>query len=140
MARITVEQLKEIYDTALEADVLTAFINIANIIVTNGPAASTKPSLSSSELADIERFVAAHLCCLRDPVALRSKLGDAESWLFPAAVTTAWSKGYGLTVYGQMAVSMDRTGRLAAAGQRRGSFRASPREDSVSFTSNLRKS
>lgn len=140
MARVTYDEVKEIFDTDMPADQITAFITAANLLVTNTCATSTVPALSAAELKEIERWLAAHFADIRDPVGLRIKIGDAEQWSFPAAVTTAWGKGLNLTPYGQMAIAIDRSGKLAALGLRKGSFRASPREDSDSFTENLTKS
>ncbi|MBI4137557.1 hypothetical protein HY469_05850 [Candidatus Roizmanbacteria bacterium] len=140
MARVTIAEVEEIIDTDLSDAQITAMISAANIIVTNGPATSTKPALNSDELKEIERWLAAHFVCIRDPVSLRAKIGDSDTWNFPASVTTAWGKGLLLTVYGSQAVAMDRSGKLANLGLQRGSFRASPRENSDNFTENLTSS
>src|SRR3990167_7086656 len=140
MARVTVAEVEEIFDTDLTDAQITAFITVANILVTNTCATSTSPALDTDELKEIERWLAAHFADIRDPIGLRIKMGNAEQWSFPAAVTTAWGKGLNLTPYGQMAIAIDRSGKLAALGLRKGSFRASPREDSDSFTENLTKS
>ena len=139
MARVTVAEVKEVIQTDLTDAQITAMIAVANLIVTNGPATSTKPNpaLSASELKEIERWLAAHFVCIRDPVSLREKIGDADTWTFPAAVTTAWGKGLLLTVYGSQAVAMDRSGKLANLGLMKGSFRAAPRENSGNFTEGL---
>lgn len=139
MARVTIAELEDIFDTDLSDSSLSSFINTANLLVTNVLATSTSPTLSAAELKDIELWLAAHFACIRDPISLRAKIGDAEAWHFPAAVTTAWGKGLNLTPYGQMAISIDRTGRLAGLGRIKGSFRAAPREDSDNFTDNLTK-
>ena len=140
MARVTFEEVQEIFDTDLKADQITAFISVANLLVTNTCATSTAPTLGTDELKEIERWLAAHFACIRDPISLRAKIGDAEAWHFPAAVTTAWGKGLNLTPYGQMAIAIDRTHRLASLGNQKGSFRAAPREDGSNFTENLTKS
>lgn len=138
MPRVTYEEVKEIIETDISADQITAMITAANAVITNGPAASTAPALTTAELKELERWVAAHLVCMRDPRTIRSKVGDAEAWFAPN-VTTAWGKYLNFTWYGQQAIMMDRTGKLAAMGQRRATFRAAPREDSDNFTSNLTK-
>lgn len=140
MARCTVAEVEEIFETTLGSAEITACITVANIVVNNGPAASTSPSLDADTLKEIERWLAAHFASIQDPVALRVKIGDSEAWNWPAAVTTAWSTGYKLTPYGQMACSIDISGSLSSAGQKRGSFRASPREDSDFYTPRLTKS
>lgn len=133
--RVTVDEVKEIFDTAMTNGQITAFITVANLLVTN--VVEIVGLLAADELKEVERWLAAHFACIRDPVSLRSKIGDAESWNFPAAVTTAWGRSLNLTVYGQQAVAMDRTGSLAKLGLIKASFRAAPRENSDHFTDGL---
>ena len=135
--RVTVEEVQEIFNTTLKYDQISACITAANLLTTNVPAASTNPSLDAATLKEIERWLAAHFCCINDPVALRVKIGDSESWNFPASVTTAWGQGLRLTVYGQNAIALDITGELSKLGLMKGSFRAAPRENSSRFTRNL---
>ena len=134
MARVTVNEVHEVVDTELEYDQVTACIAAANVIVSRTCAASTNPSLTAAELKEIERWLAAHFVCIRDPRELRSSLHDAEAWFFPAAVTTAWGKGLNLTPYGQQAIALDFSGQLANLSKQRASFRVSPRENSNAFT------
>jgi len=134
-ARVTVQDVKDIFDTNMDDSFVEAFIRSASIIVNNCPATvAISPALSEDELFELERWVSAHLAAIRDPVSLRSKIGDAEAWHFPAAVTTAWAKGLSLTPYGQQALAIDRTGFLANSGKARASYRVSPRENSINFT------
>ena len=140
MPRVTYEEVKEIFETNMDSDSISAMITAANVLVTNTCATSTSPALSTAELKEIERWVAAHFCCIRDPVALRAKIGDSDQWAFPASVTVAWGQGLKITVYGQQAIAMDRTGKLASTGMKQASFRASPRENSDAFTENLTSS
>lgn len=135
MPRVIDAEVKEIFDTQIDTSpfILAATNLVTNVVV----AADCDPALDTAELKEIERWLAAHFACLRDPIALRSKIGDSEAWLFPAAVTTAWSKGLGLTPYGQTAMVIDRSGALAAMGQKKASFRAAPRESSDNFTEDL---
>ena len=138
--RATVAEVKEIIETDLSDAQITASLTIANILVTAGPAASKSPALGSDHLKEIERWLAAHFVCIRDPVSLRAKLGEAESWNFPASVTVAWGKGLNLTPYGQQAVGIDLTGELAKLGMRQGKYKAARREDSDFYTERLTKS
>ena len=98
MARVTADEILELFGTTAKRDQITAAIIIANLMVTNGPATSTSPALSAAELKEIERLVACHFCYLRDPAALRAKIGDSEQWSFAASVTTAWGQGLRQTV------------------------------------------
>lgn len=137
MARVTYEEVREIFDTTLGPDKLTACITAATNLVDHITAADATPAMSTAELKEVERWLAAHFGCIQDPISLRSKIGDSDAWHFPAAVTTAWGKNLNLTPYGQQAVAMDRTGFLANLGLMKGKFRASPRENSDRFTDNL---
>jgi hypothetical protein len=139
MARITVTDLRAIFSTALDDTTLGAFINVANILTNVIPASAANPPLSDAELFEIERWLAAHFADIRDPVAIRSKVGDGEQHSFPYSVTTAWGKGLNLTVYGQQVLVLDRSSFLANLGIPRGTFRAAPREDSKNFTRHLTK-
>lgn len=140
MSRASVSDVQEILDTDLTSVQITACLTIANLMTTNICAASTNPALGADELKEIERWLAAHFAAIRDPVALRAKIGDSEQWSFPASVTTAWGTGLRLTPYGQQAIAADRSGLLGRAGLMKGSFRAGPREDSKHFTRGITKS
>lgn len=137
--RVTVSELKEIFDTDMDSGDLQAFIRGANCMVNNILADS---GLDTITLKECERYISAHLASIRDPVPLRVRIGDAEAWNFPASVTTAWGKGLNLTPYGQVAMALDTSGALAtmASGLRKATFRAAPREDSDRYTPRLTKS
>lgn len=139
MPRVAVGDVQNILSTNLTNAQITAFILTADTIINATCATSTSPALSSDELFQIELWLSAHFACIRDPVSLREKIGDAESWNFPMSVTTAWGKGFNLTPYGQMAIAIDRTGLLASMGRMKGTFRSAPREDSDHFTPRLDK-
>mgnify|MGYP001602007724 CR=1 FL=1 len=137
--RVTFEEVKEIFSTDMTPDQITACITGANLLVTNTVATSTSPAVDAATLKEIEKWVAAHLCCMRDPRELRAKTGDADVWFAPIGVTTAWGKQLNFTWYGQTAIALDSTGKLAALGMKKGSYRAAPREDSDAYTENLTK-
>lgn len=136
MSRNTVQELELVFDTTLTDPQLQAFLDTADIIVTANLGST---NLSTDELKQIEKFLGAHFASLMDPRELRAKTGDADAWFYPN-VTTAWGKQLNLTPYGQQVLMMDRTGTLAKLGEKRGSYRAAPREDSDNFTSGLTKS
>lgn len=138
MSRVVIEDVKDIFDTTMSDSSIEAFITSATNIVSNGPALSPV-GLGADELKEIERYVAAHLCCLMDPREIRHKTGDAEAWFQPN-VTTAFGQGLRFTNYGQMALVLDRSGTLAKLGMMKASFRVSPREDSKNYTPKLTKS
>ena len=137
MARVTTDEVREIFETSLEEDRITACITAANLIITETVAASTNPVVPTSLLKEIERWLSAHLCAIQDPVPLRVKIGEAEQWSFPASVTTAFGKGLLLSPYGQQAVMLDISGTLAKLGMMQASYRAAPRENSSNYTSDL---
>lgn len=139
MSRCAISDVKLLIDTSLADANITACITAANTLVNNGPATSTNPALGTDELFQIEQWVAAHFVNMQDPIALRSRIGDADQRSFPESVTTAWSKGLGISVFGQTALVLDRSGLLAKTGLMKGSFRAAPREDGAHFTKNLTK-
>ena len=139
MGRCTIAEVEEIIQTDESDATIQACIDVANLIVTAGPAASSTPALGAAHLKEIERWLSAHFVAIKDPVSLRSVIGDSESWAFPASVTVAWGKGLNLTPYGQQAIAIDLTGELAKLGQKRGSFRAGPREDGSRFSKGLTK-
>lgn len=140
MSRNSTTELELVFDTDLSDAQLQAFLDDADVVVTNNLVGTFNGiTLGTSELKAIEKYIAAHLASMRDPRELRHKTGDAEAWYYPS-VTTAFGKQLNLTPYGQQALLFDRTGVLARLGLPRGTFRAAPREDSDAFTDNLTKS
>ena len=113
---------------------LEAFLLTADTVVTNNLGST---DLSTEELKQIEKYLAAHFACMRDPIPLRSKVGDSEQVSFPLSVTTAFGQGLRITPYGQQVLAIDRSGVLAKLGLLKGSFRASPRENSDNFEEGL---
>ncbi len=139
MSRVSTDDVRDIFDTTLEDNSILAMISVADSIVSNGPALATNVALTTTELKEIERWLAAHFCCIMDPISLQEKIGDSMARKFPETVTTAWGPGLKLTVYGQQALMMDRSGTLASMGKMKATFRAAPREDSEKFTRGLDK-
>ena len=138
MARTTPEEVLEIFPTNMDAGKILAFIAVATNLVTNVVAiADCTPAMTADELKEVERWLAAHFAWIRDPGALRARIGDAEAWHYSASVTTAWGKGLALTPYGQQAMVFDRSGALSSMGLRRATFRAAPRENSDDYTEGL---
>lgn len=114
--RVTVAELKEIIDldSTLTDARITVFITQANLMVN---AALSSQGLSETILKEIERNIAAHFIRVLDPQAISERAGEVS-------VTYAGTFGEGLkgTHYGQMALLLDTSGKLARAGQKRGSF------------------
>ena len=107
MARTTAAEVKLILDTTTLTDpVIDSFIVSANLFVTNALASTT---LGATTLADIERWISAHL--LSFTIERQAKKEEAGS----AKIEYAGNfNGKGLlgTSYGQLAVSLDTTGTL----------------------------
>jgi len=114
MARVTGAEVKEIIDTTLTEAQCDAFIQWANIIVNNRLANS---GLSSTTKKEIERWLAAHAICMRDPRIVNQKIGDAsETYEFPK---TQGNLMLERTAYGQQALMLDESGSLTNLGKRK---------------------
>ena len=107
MARVTDAELRAIIDVEAERD-LSPFIIMAALLVDEDLAGS---SLSTARLKQIELYLAAHYTALtveRGSLAV-SKAGDAlESY------KGNFTEGLNLTRYGQTAINLDTSGKLAA--------------------------
>ena len=109
MARTTIAEVREIFDTDLLDAVLTTFITVANSLVTNYLGSS---DLSDDELEEIERFLSAHLAStMRDPVAKQ----EAVTGSVGVNVSYMLQGGLGLdgSPFGQVVKMLDRTGLLS---------------------------
>ena len=109
MARTTIAEVREIFDTDLLDAVLTTFITVANNLVTNYLGSS---DLSDDELEEIERFLSAHLAStMRDPVAKQ----EAVTGSVGVNVSYMLQGGLGLdgSPFGQVVKMLDRTGLLS---------------------------
>lgn len=105
MARVTDAEVKEILDTTVTT---TPFITAATLLVDQH---LLDADLPTALLKEIERWVAAHFACLLDPRLRDMRKGDTT-------VTFELGKpGLGLqaTTYGQQALALDASGRLARA-------------------------
>ncbi|MDH3359813.1 MAG: DUF4054 domain-containing protein [Desulfobulbaceae bacterium] len=112
-ARVTITDVKLIIDldsTITDASI-QVFIDQANLFVNANLGDS---GLSEDILTEIERNIAAHFLHALDPRAKQEKAGEV-------AVTYAGNFGTGLsaTTYGQTAIMMDTTGKLAAISSRK---------------------
>lgn len=107
-ARVTVNDVKDVIETDVVDPQIRAFINTAHLMVED---LLTGEGLAENTLTEIERYLAAHLLTLRDPRPQQEKIGSEYS------VTYQGKSGMGLqsTQYGQMALTLDTTGKLAEA-------------------------
>ncbi|HDS00521.1 MAG TPA: DUF4054 domain-containing protein [candidate division Zixibacteria bacterium] len=109
--RIQENEVLEIMDTALTQAQITPFLQAANLVVTDKLTGEYRTDL----LAEIERWLAAHLAAMLDPQTSREKLGDADA-------TYEGKTGMGLdfTRYGQQVKVLEYKGILAELGQSKG--------------------
>jgi hypothetical protein len=108
MARVTTDEVKEIFKTSLTN--LSAFITAANLVVENNLASS---GYSDETKKEIERWLAAHFASVRSPTLRSSSLGDASE---------AYSRGklgigLSFTEFGQQVRMLDHKGILSRLGQ-----------------------
>lgn len=131
MSLNTVPELQLLWDTDLPNDTLQMLLDMASTMIN---ANLSTAGHSNATLASIEKWLAIHFGQVIDPIALKKKIGDAETIDYAYAVTTAWGKGLNQTFAGQNAIMLDSSGTLAKLGLMKGSFRAAPREDSDNYT------
>ncbi len=106
--RVTAAEVKEILDTSLSDAVIEAFIQPANLTITELLGAS---GLSTATLKEIERWFAAHLlACTRERQSKMEVAGDAQ--ISYQGVT---EMGLDATFYGQQVKVLDTTGLMAAS-------------------------
>lgn len=94
---------------------LSPFVETANALVTRVDACATRKgvTLSATELELVERWLAAH-CYQQSDKGYQSRSTKGKSGSFHGQ----WGKNLENTNYGQMALSLDPSGCLAALAQR----------------------
>jgi len=123
--RVTATEVKAIIDTQLGDTEVDVFITTANLIVTNN---LTGKSLSVASLAEIEKWLSAHLIAItKTRQAQKKKVGDAED--------TYGRVGLSLdsTSYGQTARILDSSGTLGSMGKMAVTIDAIPSFDDSSL-------
>ncbi|MBU0973858.1 MAG: hypothetical protein KKC20_24685 [Proteobacteria bacterium] len=118
MALVTVDEVKSILDDSSLSDVvITSFITGASAMVTSALGTAT---ISAALHKELERYVAAHLISVtRERMASKEGAGGAS-----IEYTGTYGMGLSASSYGQMAVTMDTTGKLAALGGKTVSIQA----------------
>ena len=111
MARVTSAEVREIIEVDSSLT-LTAFITVANLIVTERLSGQ---GVGTTTLKEVERWLSAHFVAIRDPRAKTEKLGDAMATYYGDAT----GSGLDATPYGQQAKTIDPTGNLGKAGKRK---------------------
>ena len=112
--RVTVDEVKLIFETDLGSDNIEAFIRSANVIVNDNLVGE---GVAVATLTEIERWLAAHLAAQMDPVAGSEKIGDAQVKYLLAISTSVEGLGLNNTPYGQQVRLLDPTGILAGIGK-----------------------
>lgn len=107
MARTTATAVKQILDTDLSDAIVEAFIDSANMVVTDFLGSDT--NLSAAQKADVEKWLAAHMIA-----ATREQQPIAEG-ADKARIQYQGKTAMGLdaTFYGQQVKVLDTTGKLA---------------------------
>lgn len=108
MARTDAPAVREILDTSLDNDSLSAWIDIATELVDDVQNADS--SLSSTRLTKLEKLVAAHLASSQDQRHERES-GPARSVSYQGDT----GEGFTGTKHGQQALALDPTGTLAGS-------------------------
>lgn len=121
--RVDWEGVKQIFETELTKSQLETFITAASLIVDTIDVTQASPSMTSAELVEVERWLAAHLAAINDMREREVQIGEArisyEGW--------GWEAGLKFTRYGMQVCLLDRTGTIANLGQKSATFRVSPR-------------
>lgn len=104
MARVIAEDVRSIMDATDISDMdIDSFISGANALMN-----SLFGTSENNLLKEIERWLSAHLiACTRERQALKEEAGTAK-----ITYTGVYGEGLHMTSYGQMAMSLDITGRL----------------------------
>src|ERR1700679_3492232 len=111
MALITAADVVSVYPEAGKAKVdLTGFINTADLLITE-ELSNVRPALSVLRLTQIEKYLAAHYCCvaIERGGLTRQRVGESEDFYqgFSNKEISLSS-----TRFGQQAVILDTSGRL----------------------------
>jgi hypothetical protein len=113
MARTTASEVKEIIDTDLSDTIVNAYISGATALVDKVLEDDTEISDDLAE--EIERWLAAHMIAATRERQLESASAGSASAKFQGVT----GKGLESTLYGQMVLSLDPTGRFASLGLKR---------------------
>ena len=115
MARVSEQDVKDILETAKTTLQIAPFLRSANLIVTNSLGST---DLSDATLAEIEKWVAAHLVTIMaGGQVIEERVGDVATTY---ATSVDWKTvGLYTTLYGKQALMLDTTGRLADLGKKK---------------------
>ena len=111
--RVTEEDVRAVIDTD-SALSIRPFIVAASSLVDKVATADTGALLSTDDLVEVERWLAAHFYAIRDPQYTSKSTGGAS-----ASFQGQTGMGLDATYWGQMAKRLDVTGYLANLDQAR---------------------
>ncbi len=119
MSRVNRSEIREILedDANIANHIIDVFITTANILVTDALGSS---SLSSSILKEIERYITAHLIAQTKIRQTQTEEVDDVR----ATYTGKFGEGLKATTYGQVALTLDTSGKLGQLGKREAVFKA----------------
>jgi len=118
MPRVTSAEVREIIDIDSSITDITPFITAGNLLVTNAFSGDTQ--VGDATLREIERYIVAHIICSRDQRTIEEWAGGNEG--VRVKYMGQFGKGLESTPYGQNALLLDFTGRLAKLGRKRASI------------------
>lgn len=114
MAQVTIDEVKEVFETDLTDAQMNAFITAANLMVTD----QLNGVHSAGLLKEIERYLAAHLAASRDQRIAREQHVDS-SWTYQGQ----YGLGLQSTDYGQHVLMLDTSGTLTNLGTKKSQFK-----------------
>ena len=110
--RTTPPKVQEISPTALSIEQIDAYIAVATVMVDDIAAVGT---LSDSKLAEIERWLTAHLIEItRERRGIEIEIGESR-----VKYSDVFGENLKATHFGQMVSQLDTTGVLAAQGKKK---------------------
>jgi len=110
--RTTAAEVKEIMENCTTSDAIVGSLIIAASAVVD-QVYSTDTEIGSTLLAEIERWLTAHmLASSLNRTGSNEKVGDAS-----ITYTGKWGLGLDSTPYGQMVKQLDTTGKIAKMGK-----------------------
>lgn len=111
--RTTADAVKDIIETDLANSIINGFINTAHHLV-QAKLVNTNAGLSSDLLAEIEKYLAAHFMSINREKQTESE-SVAQEW--QAKYQGKTDMGLKATLFGQQALALDTSGKLATLGK-----------------------
>lgn len=116
--RCTGSEVKNIITTAKTAAQVEYYITSANLIVTDN---LSNVSYSAAKLKEIEIWISAHAVAMDDPEIAKEKVGQDTEATYSMGKLGEWLQR---SRYGEMALLMDTSGKLASIGKREAKMEA----------------